>query len=71
MSLFREGQIDLLQLLDVQRAQLAADLALTESCAQRAVDYIQLYKALGGGWQALPASVNASIAGNSSSGVNQ
>jgi len=71
MSLFREGQIDLLQLLDVQRAQLAANLALIESCTQRAVDYIQLYKALGGGWQALPAPANAPIAANSSSGVKQ
>lgn len=48
-SLYREGQADLLQLLDVQRGQLATELALAESQAQRAVDYVQLYKALGGG----------------------
>jgi len=71
LSSFREGQIDLLQLLDVQRAQLVADLALVESCTQRAIDYVQLYKALGGGWQTLPAPVNASIAANSSSGAKQ
>lgn len=68
-SLFREGQIDLLQLLDVQRTRLASELALAESKAQRAIDYVQLYKALGGGWQAMPAPTNAPIAANSSSGV--
>lgn len=70
-SLFREGQIDLLQLLDVQRARLATELALAESNAQRAVGYVQLYKALGGGWQTLPPPANAHIAANSSSGVEQ
>ncbi|MDD2775142.1 MAG: efflux transporter outer membrane subunit [Gallionella sp.] len=70
-SLFREGQIDLLQLLDVQRALLATELTLTESHAQRAVSYVQLYKALGGGWQALPLPANAQIATNSLSGVKQ
>lgn len=68
-SLFREGQIDLLQLLDVQRARLASELTLAESKAQRAIDYVQLYKALGGGWQAMPAPANAPIAANSSSGA--
>lgn len=69
-SLFREGQIDLLQVLDVQRAQLASELTLAESNAQRAIDYVQLYKALGGGWQAMPAPVNAPIAANSFSGAH-
>lgn len=64
MSLYREGQIDLLQLLDVQRARLATELALVEGNAQRAVGYVQLYKALGGGWQALPAPANAQTASN-------
>lgn len=70
-SLFREGQIDLLQLLEVRRAQLATELALAESSAQRAIDYIQLYKALGGGWRAMPAPTNAQTTKNSSSGVKQ
>lgn len=70
-SSFREGQIDLLQLLDVQRAELTAELALTESRAQRAVDHVLLYKALGGGWQTLPPPANASIAKETSSGVNR
>jgi NodT family efflux transporter outer membrane factor (OMF) lipoprotein len=70
-SLFREGPIDLLQLLDVQRARLAIELTLAESNAQRAIGYVQLYKALGGGWQALPVPANAPGATNSSSGVKQ
>lgn len=70
-ALFREGQIDLLQLLDATRAQLASQLALAESEAQHAVDYVQLYKALGGGWAALPRPANTPIAANSFSGVEQ
>jgi NodT family efflux transporter outer membrane factor (OMF) lipoprotein len=48
-SLKREGQIDLLALLDVQRSVLASELALSESRLQRALADVQLYKALGGG----------------------
>jgi NodT family efflux transporter outer membrane factor (OMF) lipoprotein len=49
-SLQREGQIDLLVLLDVQRSVLASELALSESRLQRALADVQLYKALGGGF---------------------
>jgi NodT family efflux transporter outer membrane factor (OMF) lipoprotein len=49
-SLRREGQIDLLALLDVQRSLLAAQLALADSQSQQALADVQLYKALGGGW---------------------
>jgi NodT family efflux transporter outer membrane factor (OMF) lipoprotein len=70
-SLFREGQIDLLQLLEVQRAKLATELALAEGHAQRAIGYVQLYKALGGGWEELPAPANAQVAANSPSGAKQ
>jgi len=48
-SLQREGQIDLLVLLDVQRSVLASELALSESRLQQALADVQLYKALGGG----------------------
>lgn len=51
-ALVREGQIDLLQRLDVQRALLAAELAETDSRLQTAVGSLQLFKALGGGWTA-------------------
>ena len=53
--LHRAGQIDLLQLQTLQRAMLAADQSLVESHTQRALNAIQLYKALGGGWQPSPS----------------
>jgi NodT family efflux transporter outer membrane factor (OMF) lipoprotein len=49
-SLQREGQIDLLVLLDVQRSVLAGELALSDSRLQQALADVQLYKALGGGY---------------------
>ncbi len=48
-SLQREGQIDLLVLLDVQRSVLASELSLSDSRLQQALADVQLYKALGGG----------------------
>jgi outer membrane protein TolC len=53
-SLHREGQIDLLQLLDAQRGLIAAELAVTDSHTQRALGAVQLVKALGGGWVTEP-----------------
>jgi NodT family efflux transporter outer membrane factor (OMF) lipoprotein len=50
-SLQREGQIDLLVLLDVQRSVLASELALSDSRLQQALADVQLYKALGGGFE--------------------
>ncbi len=50
-SLYRAGQIDLLQLQTLQRAALAADQTLVESETQRALDTIRLHQSLGGGWQ--------------------
>jgi NodT family efflux transporter outer membrane factor (OMF) lipoprotein len=50
-SLYREGQIDLLQLLDVQRGVLAEDMAVTESKTQVLINAVQLFKAMGGGWE--------------------
>jgi len=57
-SLYRAGQIDLLQLQTLQRAALAADQTLVESRTQRALSTIRLHQALGGGWQqpAAPAA---------------
>lgn len=49
-SLQREGQIDLLTLLDVQRSVLASELALSEGRLQQVLADVQLYKALGGGF---------------------
>lgn len=49
-SLHREGQIDLLDLLDAQRALRAAELADTDTRTLLALSAVQLVKALGGGW---------------------
>jgi len=53
-SLQREGQIDLLALLDVQRSVLASELALSEGRLQQALADVQLFKALGGGFPMTP-----------------
>lgn len=53
-SLHREGQIDLLQLLDAQRGLMAAELSETDSRTQQALGAVQLVKALGGGWYVSP-----------------
>jgi NodT family efflux transporter outer membrane factor (OMF) lipoprotein len=45
------GQIDLLTMLDVQRSVLAAELAMSASRLQQQLDVVQLFKALGGGFQ--------------------
>lgn len=58
-SLVREGQIDLLQLLDAQRGLLAAELAAIDSETQIALGTVQLIKAVGGGWS--PERVNAAV----------
>jgi NodT family efflux transporter outer membrane factor (OMF) lipoprotein len=50
-SLYQRGQVDLLPLLDAQRAELAARLGANDSDTQLLLDSVQLYKALGGGWQ--------------------
>jgi NodT family efflux transporter outer membrane factor (OMF) lipoprotein len=53
-SLHREGQIDLLALLDAQRGLIAAELARTDQRTQLALATVQLVKALGGGWYGTP-----------------
>jgi NodT family efflux transporter outer membrane factor (OMF) lipoprotein len=50
-SLYNRGQIDLLPLLDAQRARLNVSVSANESQTQLLLDSVQLYKALGGGWQ--------------------
>jgi NodT family efflux transporter outer membrane factor (OMF) lipoprotein len=62
-SLYNRGQIDLLPLLDSQRARLTARLNANESNTRLLLDSVQLYKALGGGWQVFehPATPTATI----------
>ncbi len=50
-SLYNRGQIDLLPLLDAQRSRLLVRVSANDSQTQLLLDSVQLYKALGGGWQ--------------------
>ncbi len=50
-SLYDHGQIDLLPLLEAQRARLSVRLSADDSNTRLLLDSVQLYKALGGGWQ--------------------
>ena len=59
-SLYNRGQIDLLPLLDAQRARLAARVDANASNTQLLLDSVQLYKALGGGWQAFETKQESS-----------
>ena len=64
-SLYSRGQIDLLPLLDAQRTRLSVRVSATDSNTQLLLDSVQLYKALGGGWQVFepkPESVAAKAA---------
>lgn len=49
---YKEGAIDFINVLNVQRALLETQSALVGSATQAALDRVQLYKALGGGWPA-------------------
>ena len=60
-SLYGRGQIDLLPLLDAQRTRLTVRVGANDSQTQLLLDSVQLYKALGGGWQVFePAAPSAS-----------
>ncbi|HSC07805.1 MAG TPA: TolC family protein [Steroidobacteraceae bacterium] len=60
-SLYNRGQIDLLPLLDAQRSRLAVQVSANDSSTQLLLDSVQLYKALGGGWQVFePVTENPS-----------
>jgi NodT family efflux transporter outer membrane factor (OMF) lipoprotein len=62
-SLYDRGQIDLLPLLDAQRTRLTVRVSANDSQTQLLLDSVQLYKALGGGWQVFePANQPAASA---------
>ena len=66
-SLYDRGQIDLLPLLDAQRTRLTVRVSANDSQTQLLLDSVQLYKALGGGWQVFePAAGPAASASPSS-----
>lgn len=47
---YQTGEIDFLSVLDTQRSLLGLESSLFSVRADRTIAYIQLYKALGGGW---------------------
>jgi outer membrane protein TolC len=51
-SQYRAGLIDFQTLLDSERTLLASQDSLAQARADRATALVQLYKALGGGWEA-------------------
>ncbi|HXL82889.1 MAG TPA: TolC family protein [Casimicrobiaceae bacterium] len=55
-SLYDRGQIDLLPLLDAQRVRLAVRVDAHDANTQALLDSVQLYKALGGGWEVFEPS---------------
>ena len=65
-SLYDRGQIDLLPLLDAQRVRLAVRVGANESNTQLLLDSVQLYKALGGGWQAFEPVAEPTASANPS-----
>ncbi|HET8612696.1 MAG TPA: efflux transporter outer membrane subunit [Sphingomonas sp.] len=58
-SQYRAGLIDFQTVLDAQRTLLASQDGLAVARADRATALVQLYKALGGGWQAAPMPADA------------
>ena len=61
-SLYNRGQIDLLPLLDAQRARLAVRIDANDANTQLLLDSVQLYKALGGGWEMFEPSTTPTAA---------
>lgn len=47
---YSQGAVDFINVLGVQRALLATQSDLVDSATQAALDRVQLYRALGGGW---------------------
>ena len=66
-SMYDRGQIDLLPLLDAQRVRLAVRVGANDSNTQLLLDSVQLYKALGGGWQAFEPAAEPAASANPNS----
>lgn len=60
-SLYREGQTGLLPVLDLQRGVQAAELSYIDSRSQQLLNLVQVYQALGGGWENTSRSVTPSV----------
>ena len=59
-SLYDRGQTDFLPLLDAQRVRLVVRVSANEAHTQLLLDSVQLYKALGGGWEVFEPSATPS-----------
>ncbi|WP_419826339.1 efflux transporter outer membrane subunit [Sphingomonas sp.] len=58
-SQYRAGLVDFQTLLDAERTLLTSEDGLATARGDRATALVQLYKALGGGWQAAPMPASA------------
>ncbi len=56
LKLYKEGLLEFLNVLVAQRSLFAAENALVQSNCNITTDLIALYKALGGGWETIPAN---------------
>ena len=63
-SLYDRGQTDFLPLLDAQRVRLVVRVSANEAHTQLLLDSVQLYKALGGGWQAFEPVADPAASAN-------
>ena len=61
---YEAGVTDFLTVLDAERTLLGAELAEAQSIAAVSIDVVQLYKALGGGWEQTFAEEPWAQAGN-------
>ncbi|WP_248324170.1 efflux transporter outer membrane subunit [Caballeronia sp. Sq4a] len=59
-SLYDRGQTDLLPLLDAERSRLSVRVSANDANTQLLLDSVQLYKALGGGWEVFEPSATSS-----------
>jgi multidrug efflux system outer membrane protein len=48
---YRGGAVSYLEVLDAETRQYAAELTLAQARLNELLDYVQLYHALGGGWE--------------------
>ena len=58
-ALYREGEADLLVVLDVERGLLANRLDRSSLGTDQLLAVVQLYRALGGGWKAAETVASA------------
>ncbi|NTV12224.1 MAG: TolC family protein, partial [Zoogloea sp.] len=57
-NLYQAGLADFQKVLDTERTRLSAEDSLATAQADLLTAVVQLYKALGGGWDAAPAAAN-------------